>query len=109
MKLLTQEGAIAGTRSEDLTNKFSILHWFIKSGGVRTREWYIMRFQAIFIIGMGGADAGSAPQHNKVCQRVGYTATAVQFTIEVRNRTHAALLTRYHNWYRYSTDACVDQ
>ena len=58
---------------------------------------------------MGGADAGSAPQHNKVCQRVSHTATAVQFTIEVRNRTHADILTRYHNWYRYSTDACVDQ
>ena len=43
---------------------------------------YIMGFQAIFIIGMGGADAGSAPQHNKVCQRVSHTATAVQFTIE---------------------------
>ena len=45
MKLLTQEGAIAGTRSEDLTNKFfSTLHWFIKSGGVRTREYDFKSF-----------------------------------------------------------------
>jgi hypothetical protein len=44
VKLLAQAGAIAGTRSEDLTNNFSTLHWFIKSGGVRTREYDFKSF-----------------------------------------------------------------
>ena len=51
MKLLTQEGAIAGTRSEDLTNKFSTLHWFIKSGGVRTREYDFKSFIKRYVSG----------------------------------------------------------
>ena len=62
MKLLTQEGAIAGTRSEDLTNKFfSTLHWFIKSGGVRTREYDLKSF---IKKDREWVDARSTPQHD---------------------------------------------